>query len=62
MPGLELDDGDILCQSNAILEYIGATYNMKGSNPKAVYRDHSIEEYVESEFQFKLYLKAFYFP
>ena len=50
MPGLELDDGDVLCQSNAILEYIGATYNMKGPTPRAVYRGHSIEEYVVADF------------
>ena len=50
MPGLELDDGDVLCQSNAILEYIGATYNMKGPTPRAIYRGHSIEEYLVSDF------------
>ena len=62
MPGLELDDGHVLSQSNSILEYVGATYNMKGPNPRAVHRGHSIDEFVVSDFQFKIYLKAFYAP
>ena len=50
MPALELDDGTVLVQTNAIMEYIGSTYNLKGSSPIETYRGQSVYEYFWSDF------------
>ena len=45
MPALELDDGTVLVQTTSILEYLGSTYNLKGSSPLATYKGHNVAEY-----------------
>ena len=62
MPALELDDGTVLCQGAAIMEYIGATYNLKGDSTLAAYRGHSIAEYLNGDFVFKLLTPAMFAP
>ena len=62
MPALELDDGTVLCQGAAMLEYIGSTYNLKGDSPLAAYKGHSVSEYLNGDFVFKVLVPAMFAP
>ena len=42
--------------------YIGATYNLKGDSPLAAYRGHSVAEYLNGDFVFKLLSPAMFAP
>ena len=44
------------------MEYIGATYNLKGDSPLKAYRGHSIAEYLNGDFVFKMLSPAMFAP
>ena len=62
MPALELDNGTVLSQGAAIMEYIGATYNLKGDSSLTAYRGHSIAEFLNGDYVFKILSPAMFAP
>ena len=53
VPMLELDDGTCLVQTSAILNYIGATYNLRGSDPLHCAFGEMATEYLWNDFFMK---------
>ena len=50
LPLLELDDGTCLSQTDAIIEYLGTTYNLRGSDPLNSYLGARAKEYMWNDF------------
>ena len=57
VPALELDDGTVLAQGNAILNYVGNKYNLKPADALAVYKGEALSDLVWMDFVMKAYPK-----
>ena len=60
MPMLKLDDGTRLCQTTAILEYVGATYGYKPASPLECYKGLKAVEHTNGDYVLKYLVKAMF--